>query len=92
MKTCPNRFLSALVLAHSWRIWKLRFRAIAFDLTLDAPADSASDAEFDAVLSKYSNIILATKSPEESGAGNTSSAIGTVVPLTFSTGRQIIVS
>ncbi|HCA78493.1 MAG TPA: hypothetical protein DEP53_02035, partial [Bacteroidetes bacterium] len=44
-------------------------RAIAFDLTLDAPADSAADAEFDAVLSKYNNIILATKSPEESGAG-----------------------
>ena len=44
-------------------------RAIAFDLTLDAPRDSASDAAFDAVLSKYDNIILATKSPEESGAG-----------------------
>jgi adenylate cyclase len=44
-------------------------RAIAFDLTLDAPADSASDAEFDAVISKYNNIILAAKSPEESGAG-----------------------
>jgi len=44
-------------------------RTIAFDLTLDAKRDSASDAAFDAVLKKYNNIILATKSSEESGAG-----------------------
>jgi adenylate cyclase len=44
-------------------------RAIAFDLTLDAKRDSATDATFDAVFKKYNNLILATKSPEESGAG-----------------------
>lgn len=44
-------------------------RAIAFDLTLDAPRDSASDAEFDAVLGKYDNIVLAAKSAEETGGG-----------------------
>jgi adenylate cyclase len=44
-------------------------RAVAFDLTLDAKRDSISDAAFEAVLKKYNNIVLATKSPEESGAG-----------------------
>ena len=44
-------------------------RAIAFDITLESARDSASDAEFEAVLQKYDNIVLAVKAEETTGGG-----------------------
>ncbi len=43
--------------------------AIALDVTLEAKRDSAADAAFDAVLSKYDNIILAAKVEATTGGG-----------------------
>ena len=43
--------------------------AIVLDVTFDAKRDSATDAMFENVLEKYSNIILAAKSDESTGGG-----------------------
>ena len=44
-------------------------RAIGLDVTFESKRDSASDAMFDAVLTKYKNVILAAKYEESTGGG-----------------------
>jgi adenylate cyclase len=44
-------------------------RAIGLDVTFESKRDSASDAVFDAVLTKYHNIVLAAKYEESTGGG-----------------------
>jgi adenylate cyclase len=44
-------------------------RAIGLDVTFESKRDSASDAMFDAVLTKYKNVVLAAKYEESTGGG-----------------------
>lgn len=44
-------------------------KAIALDITMESPRDSASDAVFDSILAKYDNVVLAVKSEETTGGG-----------------------
>ncbi len=42
---------------------------VVLDVTFDSKRDSASDAAFETVMSKYNNIVLAAKSEESTGGG-----------------------
>jgi adenylate cyclase len=44
-------------------------RAIGLDVTFESKRDSASDAVFDSVLTKYNNVVLAAKYEESTGGG-----------------------
>jgi adenylate cyclase len=44
-------------------------RAIGIDVTFESRVDSASDAEFDSVLAKHENVVLAAKYEEMTGGG-----------------------
>ncbi|HTY37691.1 MAG TPA: CHASE2 domain-containing protein [Bacteroidota bacterium] len=43
--------------------------AVVLDVTFDSKRDSATDAEFEGVLEKYNNIVLAAKAEESTGGG-----------------------